>query len=167
MMRWILCFSMLLSACSGREAGAKTSRLKTTEQTPSPEAARPASPGFATRKISIGRREIVVEVADNDERRSYGLMFRTSLPEDDGMLFIFDDEQIRRFWMKNTRIPLSIAYINSKKEIIDILNMQPAAAGDPNPPLYSSRGPATYALEMNLGWFDRNQIKVGDSLRLH
>ena len=71
------------------------------------------SPKFEKRKIHLGGKTVVVEIADTDERRAYGLMFRNSLPKDEGMLFIFEDERIRSFWMKNTLIPLSIAYINN------------------------------------------------------
>lgn len=127
----------------------------------------PPSPGFQTRKISVGGKSLVVEIADTDVRRAHGLMFRQSLGADDGMLFVFDDEKTRAFWMRNTRIPLSIAYIDKNKKIVDIQDMQPALDSDPNPLQYPSRQPAMYALEMNLGWFARNNVKVGDALKLH
>lgn len=162
--RFWFVFVLGLTSCRGTADGGNGGEAKLSTPTPSSTAA-PSSPGFATRKISVGSREVVVEVADTDARRERGLMFRQSLGENDGMLFVFDDEAIRRFWMKNTRIPLSIAFINARREIIDIQDMNPAAAEDVSPPFYTSRGPAQYALEMNLGWFVRHNVRVGDSLK--
>jgi uncharacterized membrane protein (UPF0127 family) len=68
------------------------------------------------------------------------------------------------FWMKNTRIPLSIAYIDANRAIIDIQDMVPASDIEKFPPSYPSKKPAQYALEMNLGWFVKNKIKVGDKI---
>ncbi len=122
-------------------------------------------PEFSRRKILLGGKTIEVEVADTDERRAYGLMFRNSLPKDQGMLFVFDDERTRSFWMKNTLIPLSIAYINKDKVITEILDMQPAVLGETRPKSYPSKKKSMYALEMNIGWFERNKIWPGVQFR--
>jgi uncharacterized membrane protein (UPF0127 family) len=107
--------------------------------------------------------EVRVEIADGPFEQQRGLMYRTSLGEDRGMLFVFQREQPLSFWMKNTRIPLSIAYIDSKGRITDILDMKPL---DDKPPHYVSSEPVQYALEVNQGFFDEHGVKVGDRARL-
>ena len=104
-----------------------------------------------------------VEIADNLAEQERGLMYRTALGEDRGMLFVYSREQMLSFWMKNTYIPLSIAYIDSKGRITDILNMKPL---DDKPPQYNSSEPVQYALEVNQGFFDKNGVKVGDHAQL-
>ncbi len=90
-------------------------------------------------------------------------MFRTFLPEEQGMLFVFDKPQILSFWMKNTRLPLSIAYIDINCRIISIQNMAPMN----DTILYDSPSPALYALETNQGWFERKGIRTGDVVDLN
>jgi uncharacterized membrane protein (UPF0127 family) len=101
--------------------------------------------------------EITVELARTDEERALGLMFRKQLPDGQGMLFIFDRDQQMSFWMKNTVIPLSIAYITSDGQILEIKDMQP---NDINS-VKSSRS-VRYALEVPQGWFGRVNVKPGD-----
>lgn len=115
-------------------------------------------------KIKIAEKSINVEVADNDELRMKGLMYRKSLGPDSGMLFIFPQEEILGFWMKNTLIPLSIGYFDKNKKLIKIMDMEPASPMDLDPPKYSSDKPAQYALEVNKGWFKKNKIKLGEKL---
>ncbi len=88
-------------------------------------------------------------------------MFRRSMAPDSGMLFAFDTDEVQRFWMKNTLIPLSIAYITRDSLISDILEMAPL---DTTTPYLSSR-PVRYALEMNSGWFQSHGIRPGDIVR--
>ena len=107
--------------------------------------------------------EVRVEIADGFFERQRGLMDRTALGEDRGMLFVFRREQPLSFWMKNTLIPLSIAYIDSKGRITDILDMKPL---DDEPPHYVSSEPVLYALEVNQGFFDEHGVKVGDHAEL-
>jgi uncharacterized membrane protein (UPF0127 family) len=107
--------------------------------------------------------EVRVEIADGIFEQQRGLMYRTSLGEDRGMLFVYRREQRLSFWMKNTRIPLSIAYIDSKGRITDILDMKPL---DDEPPHYVSSEPVQYALEVNQGFFDEHGVEVGDIARL-
>jgi uncharacterized membrane protein (UPF0127 family) len=117
---------------------------------------------FEKRKLKLGSHTLTVEIADTPERTAHGLMFRKSLPEGTGMLFEFPDEQIRSFWMKNTFVPLSIGYFNSKKELIDIQDMIPAQSEMQNQfQTYVSKGPAQYALEVPKGWFFKNKIILG------
>ena len=98
-----------------------------------------------------------VEIADTDEKRSQGLMFRKKLDVNSGMLFVFSQDQYMNFWMKDTYIPLSIAFIDKKGKITEILHMKPLDDSI----IYSSKAKARYALEVNLGWFSKNSINVG------
>lgn len=109
------------------------------------------------------RVELRVEIADDFGEDAQGLMFRKSLGEDCGMLFVYDHEETLSFWMRNTYIPLSIAYINSDGEIIDLQDMKPL---DDEPPSYVSAEPAQYALEVNQGFFRENGVEVGDQVEL-
>ncbi|MDR0643100.1 MAG: DUF192 domain-containing protein [Treponema sp.] len=108
-----------------------------------------------------GRVTLRVEIARSAEEKQRGLMYRKDLAEGRGMLFIFDRDQLMSFWMKNTYIPLSIAYIRSNGTILEIWDMRPL---DENP-VPSSRG-VRYALEVPQGWFGRAGIKAGDRLLL-
>lgn len=119
-------------------------------------------PEFQKSEIKFGSKKIKVELATTQAQHAYGLMNRYSLPTDEGMLFIFNEEFPLSFWMKNTFIDLSIAYIDKNRKIVDIQEMRattPLALGDP--PSYPSTKPAQFALEMNKGWFKKNKIKLG------
>jgi len=108
-------------------------------------------------QLIIKGKKIWVQVARTEDQKSRGLMFREKLGKDEGMLFIYDQEGILSFWMKNTPIPLSIAFIDGKGRIVDIQDMEPFSLQT-----HVSAFPARYALEMNQGWFQKNGIKVGD-----
>jgi uncharacterized membrane protein (UPF0127 family) len=105
------------------------------------------------------RVEVRAEIADDLSEQARGLMYRTALAGDRGMLFVYDDERERSFWMRNTLIPLSIAYMDSEGRIVDIQDMEPL---DDDPPHYVSAEPAQYALEVNQGFFEERGIEVGD-----
>jgi uncharacterized membrane protein (UPF0127 family) len=116
-------------------------------------------------KGKIGSHSVVIQVAEKEEDRARGLMFVRKMEDDTGMLFVFDREFIPTFWMKNTLIPLSIAFIDKKFRIVDIQEMvPPKSIMDLEPPRYTSRKPATLALEMNREWFKRHGIKEGNEL---
>ncbi|AZZ35338.1 hypothetical protein CIK05_00480 [Bdellovibrio sp. qaytius] len=121
---------------------------------------------FTSQKITIGAKKITVDIAKTHEQQEHGLMYREKMPVDAGMLFIFEQDQPLNFWMKNTYIDLSIAYIGKDKKIIDILDMKATSAMQTDYPTYPSSKPAMYALEMNQGWFTKNHIKIGDLLVL-
>ncbi|MDR0376971.1 MAG: DUF192 domain-containing protein [Spirochaetaceae bacterium] len=116
---------------------------------------------FAIEKAEGGLIPIRAELARTDPERSQGLMNRTSLADGEGMLFIFERDQIVSFWMKNTRIPLSIAFILTDGRIIEIRDMQPLDITS-----ISSTRSVRYALEVPQGWFARAGLNVGDYLRL-
>ena len=107
--------------------------------------------------------EVRVEIADDPWEDARGLMYRTALGEDRGMLFVYADERPLSYWMRNTLIPLSIAYIDSRGRITDILDMKPL---DDKPPHYVSSEPVQYALEVNQGFFEERGVKVGDHAEL-
>ena len=105
--------------------------------------------------------KIQAEIARSDAQLEQGLMYRKTLNDGEGMLFVFERDQPLSFWMKNTLIPLSIAYISSSGRILEIYDMEP---GNLNP-VKSSRS-ARYALEVPQGWFGRAGIGLGDTLNL-
>jgi uncharacterized membrane protein (UPF0127 family) len=115
--------------------------------------------------VELGGRSFTVEIADTAEKQALGLMFRDSLPEDAGMLFIFPNEAPRSFWMKNTRISLDIMYFDKELRLVSI-------SADTKPcrvkrcPSYPSVAPAMYVLELNAGMAEELGVGVGDRLVL-
>lgn len=103
-----------------------------------------------------------VELADSEEERRAGLMFRESLDTDSGMLFVFDDTEVRYFWMKNTLIPLDVLFFDDERKWISTASMQPCK--EEVCISYSSNGPARYALEVPLGWAAEHDVGPGWSL---
>jgi uncharacterized membrane protein (UPF0127 family) len=116
---------------------------------------------YSAKSIRIANKTISVEMADSEDRRAHGLMFRSHLAADHGMLFVFEDQRPLGFWMKNTLIPLSIGFFDQDKRLIDIQEMEPAVAGEASPRVYNSAQPAMYALEMPKSWFARHKIEKG------
>lgn len=111
-------------------------------------------------EILVNNVPIRAEIVRTPEKIQKGLMYRDSLGENCGMLFIFPDSQPRSFWMRNTKIPLSIAYTDANGYIINIEEMCPYSEQQ-----VLSRGPASCALEMNRGWFKKNGIKPGHKIK--
>ncbi|MBD1382340.1 DUF192 domain-containing protein [Metabacillus arenae] len=117
-------------------------------------------------KILSGNRatRLTVQVADTQRKREKGLMFVGKLPENEGMLFVFSEKIYGGFWMKDTFIPLSIAFLDSDGKILKILDMVPCK--EEKCPIYNPGLFYRYAIEVNLGWFEKNQIKEGDYVKL-
>jgi len=115
--------------------------------------------------VIINGNEINVELAETETERQVGLMFRETLGENDGMLFIFEQEHPIAFWMKNTLIPLDIIFIDNDLKIVDIKHDVQPCEEDPCPN-YTSKSPAIYVLEVNGGYSDLNDIKIGDTIGL-
>lgn len=111
---------------------------------------------FPVTTLSIGIHMIKAEVAVNDEQRAQGLMFREKMAPAEGMVFRFPETRHLCMWMKNTLLPLSVAFIDEKGRIINIEDMQPQTLN-----AHCAKKPARYALEMNQGWFRRKNIRPG------
>ena len=116
---------------------------------------------FGAVVIEMGNAEFELEHAQTWEQRARGLMFRKTMCADCGMLFSFNQVRIGSIWMKNTFIPLDLAYVDDKGIITDIVQLKPH---DLNP--VKSSKPVFYAIEMNEGWFAEKGIKVGDSIKI-
>jgi hypothetical protein len=106
--------------------------------------------------LQIGHETIQTEVASTPASQQLGLMFRKSMPNDAGMLFVFDQKAGHCFWMRNTELPLAIAFIDDDGKIVNIDEMKPQTDDNHCP----SRA-VRYALEMNTGWFSQHQIAAG------
>jgi uncharacterized membrane protein (UPF0127 family) len=117
-------------------------------------------PRLATTRLSAGMHNIVAELATTPEQRQVGMMFRTQMADHEGMLFVFDAPQQQCFWMRNTLIPLAIAFIGDDGRIVNIVEMQPKSDAS-----HCSAKPVRYALEMNAGWFSKRGLKAGAQLR--
>ncbi len=111
--------------------------------------------------IQMGGQNLRVEIADTPEKTQKGLMFRRYLPANKGMLFVFPTDEIRGFWMKNTYIPLSVAYIDYEGVIREIYDLHPHDLQ-----AVTSRFPFRYALEVKQGLFKKLGVKVGDKIDL-
>ena len=113
--------------------------------------------GLPVIDLTIGKATLKAEIAADDRSRTIGLMNRFSLQPDHGMLFVFDQPQPLAFWMKNTYVALSIAYLDADGVILNILDMKPHDEST-----HPSAGLALYALEMKQGWFKERGIGAGD-----
>ena len=111
-------------------------------------------------RLSVGIYRIDAEVAQTPDERSIGLMFRRTMGDSEGMLFAFEEPAVQCFWMKNTLIPLAVAFIVDDGTIVNIDRMLPQTL-DP----HCSDKPVRYVLEMNDGWFGKRGIKAGSKLR--
>lgn len=110
-------------------------------------------------ELTAGFHRIEAEVAATDQNRQVGLMNRKSMPQQRGMLFVFTQNNTHCMWMRNTLLPLSVAFLNEQGVIINIEDMQPQTENN-----HCAKVPARYALEMNLGWFAQRGIKPGSKV---
>jgi uncharacterized protein len=166
----VLVLVLLLAGCNGPQADPDTGSQGTPRSSGTTAAGKeettsgPSGPNTLVIDASGGKEVLVrVEVADDLAEQAKGLMDRTALGENRGMLFVYPEERALSFWMKNTLIPLSIAFIDSQRRIIDIQDMKPL---DDKPPHYVSAEPAQYALEVNRGFFEQRGVKIGDHVEL-
>ena len=107
-------------------------------------------------RLSTGMHVLQVQVAQTPEQLATGLMFRKTMGTNEGMLFIFDDPRQQCFWMKNTLLPLSVAFIADDGSVVNIDDMKPQTLDS-----HCSTKPVRFVLEMNVGWFDKRGIKAG------
>ena len=110
-------------------------------------------------KLSAGMHLIDTQVAATPEQRATGLMFRKEMPQTEGMLFVFEQASQQCFWMKNTLLPLTAAFVADDGTIVNLADMKPQTT-DP----HCSTQPVRYVLEMNQGWFGKKNIKAGFKL---
>jgi uncharacterized protein len=116
--------------------------------------------------VELAGTRYLVEIADDDEERARGLMFRDALPRRNGMLFVHPRSEPLAYWMKNTRIALDILYFDEDLNLVSQQrNVPPCSAGDRCPP-YPSTAPARFVLELNAGEAERLQLSAGEKLRL-
>ena len=110
-------------------------------------------------ELSIGIHRISAEVAATEASRQQGLMNRQTMPAQDGMLFVFEQNQRFCMWMKNTYLPLSVAFVDDSGAIINIADMVPQSEQS-----HCATKPARYALEMNVGWFEKRGLRSGSKI---
>jgi uncharacterized membrane protein (UPF0127 family) len=110
-------------------------------------------------KLTAGMHLIDTQIAATPEQRATGLMFRTEMPQSEGMLFVFEQAAEQCFWMKNTVLPLTAAFVADDGTIVNLANMQPHTTNS-----HCSAQPVRYVLEMNQGWFGKKNIKPGFKL---
>lgn len=133
-----------------------------------PQASQPAPDGPVSRRPAPGRAWVIfgsdtvtAEVARTSDERAQGLMHRTELPPGTGMLFVFEDQRIRSFWMDNTYVALDIAFLDSSFRVVDIQQMEPETT-EP----HESVAPAMFALEVPQGWFEAHGVTLGDQAEI-
>lgn len=176
----ILFFCLLYVGCNLISGGKKHNQQKNTHNLPTKnQTATQNHPILETSKeiskkqeevlIKVGKETVRVEIADTPLKHQRGLSFRRELPQGQGMLFIFPEERQLSFWMKNTFIPLSIGFFDKNKRLLNILQMTPVKPGQNNGnlQLYRSQGPAMYALEVPLGWFQQRGLGPGAQLKIN
>jgi uncharacterized membrane protein (UPF0127 family) len=122
-------------------------------------AAQDAPQRLASISLSAGMHNIRAEVAQTDAQRATGLMHRREMAPHEGMLFVFDEPAVQCFWMKNTLLPLSVAFLADDGTVVNIAEMKPQALDS-----HCSAQPVRYALEMNQGWFAKRGVKPGFKL---
>ena len=116
-----------------------------------------AQPRLKTISLQVGGHTLTAEVAATMEQRMRGMMFRKEMGRNEAMVFVFDEPAYQGMWMKNTLIPLSVAFLDKSGVILNIRDMQPQTLDH-----HGSEGPALYAIETNVGWFAERKIKAGD-----
>jgi uncharacterized membrane protein (UPF0127 family) len=110
-------------------------------------------------RLSAGMYQIDAQVAQSSDQRATGLMYRKQMPQHEGMLFAFEQPGVQCFWMKNTLLPLTAAFIADDGEIVNMADMKPQTTDS-----HCSARPVRYVLEMNQGWFTKRGIKAGTRL---
>ena len=132
--------------------------IQTTPQKPTVQPATgQAQPPLKTIQLYLGAAELTAEIADENHERQMGMMHRTTMADKEAMLFVFPRPHRTGFWMKNTIVPLSIAYIDPASRVMEIYDLEPGNTQ----PVESISARVKYALEVNQGWFKRNGIKAG------
>jgi hypothetical protein len=124
-----------------------------------PAAAQDAQMNLPRATLSAGMYRIDAQVAQTPEQRATGLMYRREMPQHEGMLFAFEQPSVQCFWMKNTLLPLTAAFVADDGAVVNLADMKPQSTES-----HCSDKPVRYVLEMNQGWFAKKGIKPGDKL---
>ena len=111
-------------------------------------------------QFKLGATKFTAYIADDEQKRAQGLMYIEKLPENTGMLFVFEQEQPLNFWMKNTLLPLTAAFVEDDGTITNLADMKPLDETS-----HCSTKPVRYVLEMNQGWFEQRHLHAGAKLR--
>ncbi|HVV01266.1 MAG TPA: DUF192 domain-containing protein, partial [Verrucomicrobiae bacterium] len=120
-----------------------------------------AQPKLPTMRLWLGPEEMIAELATNAKTWQTGMMFRTNMAENEGMLFVFPRPERANFWMKNTILPLSAAYINPDGVILEIHKLQPESTNE----VMAASDRIQYVLETSQGWFQRHRVNTGTVVR--
>ncbi len=150
---WLAMVGLLLTGCGPNEPFY-------------PGAPANALPPLSTIEAELAGRTVVIELAITPQEQRQGLMYRESMPDNHGMLFVYRQPQYMSFWMKNTKIPLSIAFIREDGIIGNIEDMEPHTGPFDPVKNYRSTYKSLYALEMNQGWFDTHGLNAGERIEL-
>ncbi|MFP3948056.1 MAG: DUF192 domain-containing protein [Longimicrobiales bacterium] len=150
------------SACSPQGTGGSTEMaVQASEARYADTLTSDRTPPRAHAWVIFGPDTVVAEVADSPSEHQEGLMHRQELPEGTGMLFVFQNESTRSFWMRNTLVPLDIAFLNQGMQVVDIQQMEPETEE-----YHTSSAPAMFALEVPQGWFEAHGIQAGDQAEI-
>ncbi|MCX7265255.1 MAG: DUF192 domain-containing protein [Burkholderiales bacterium] len=121
----------------------------------------PGQPQMSLQRINLGAgmHLIQAQVAQDYEQRQTGLMWRKEMPQNEGMLFVFEQAGMQCFWMRNTLLPLTAAFVSDNGSIVNLVDMKPQSDDS-----HCSKKPVRFVLEMNQGWFAKRNIQAGDKL---
>jgi hypothetical protein len=162
MNQWrILTFLLALALCGGCAGGCKRAASPATGPVGGPSLPTAAQPKLQTMKLWLGAEEMVAELALTGQQTQTGMMFRTNLAENAGMLFVFPTPYRASFWMKNCPLPLSAAYIDPEGVILEIHDLQPHNTNS----VVASSEQVQFVLEVNQGWFGRHKVTTGMVVR--
>ena len=162
MNRWrILTFLLALALCSGCTGGCKKAPTPALPPLAGPTLPTAAQPKLQTMKLWLGAEEMVAELALTGIQTQTGMMFRTNMAENAGMLFVFPEPYRASFWMKNCPLPLSAAYIDQEGVILEIHDLLPYNTNS----VVASSDQVQFVLEANQGWFGRHHVTTGMVVR--
>ncbi len=163
-MKKLLIASLLALCCGSAFAagGADKNAAKTAPKAEAKAAAASVNPAqMSLTKLKLGGKELTLLIAETDEQRAQGLMGIEKMEENNGMIFTYPAPVTKLcMWMKDTKIPLDVAFIDGNGKIVNIETMKPMTTDNH----CNTGGPIFYALEMNAGWFAKNNVKPGDAL---
>ncbi|MCX6922448.1 MAG: DUF192 domain-containing protein [Verrucomicrobia bacterium] len=157
----ILTLALAVAVCSGCASGCKQAASSATEPVESSSLPTAAQPKLQTMKLWLGAEEMEAELALTHQQVQTGMMFRTNMAENAGMLFVFGEPHRAGFWMKNCPLPLSAAYIDPEGVILEIRKLEPHNTNS----VTAETDRVQFVLETNQGWFERHKVTPGMVVR--